>query len=79
MSTATATTTTTDTRASASYVPSAETLGTVMAPGARPPRPSPLAASLAFGWRAMLTWVLMASAVLAVEFGALTMYRYNRV
>ena len=52
MSTATAATT--DTRAPAGYVPSAETLGTVMAPGARPPRPSPLAASLAFGWRAML-------------------------
>ena len=46
--------TATDTRAPASSVPSAETLGAVMAPGARPPRPSPLAASLAFGWRAML-------------------------
>ena len=50
MSTATATPTGT----TASYVPSAETLGAVMAPGARPPRPSPVAASLAFGWRAML-------------------------
>jgi ABC-2 type transport system permease protein len=50
MSTATAT----DTRTPASYIPSAETLAAVMAPGARPPRPSPLAASLAFGWRAML-------------------------
>ena len=50
MSTATAT----GTGAPASYVPSAETLGAVLAPGARPPRPSPLAASLTFGWRAML-------------------------
>ncbi len=36
------------------YVPSAETIGTVLAPGARPPRPSPLSASVTFGWRAML-------------------------
>src|ERR671910_3081297 len=50
MNTATATPTGT----TASYVPSAETLGAVMAPGARPPRPSPVAASLAFGWRALL-------------------------
>jgi ABC-2 type transport system permease protein len=28
---------------------------------------------------AAITWVLMASAVFAVLFGALTMYRYNRV
>jgi ABC-2 type transport system permease protein len=36
------------------YVPSAEALGTVLAPGARPPRPSALSASLTFGWRALL-------------------------
>lgn len=36
------------------YVPSAEVLGTVLAPGARPPRPSALSASLTFGWRAVL-------------------------
>jgi ABC-2 type transport system permease protein len=36
------------------YVPSAEALGTVLAPGARPPKPSPLGASVTFGWRAML-------------------------
>ena len=36
------------------YVPSAEALATVLAPGARPPRPSALTASLTFGWRAML-------------------------
>jgi ABC-2 type transport system permease protein len=36
------------------YVPSAEALGTVLAPGARPPRPSALSASVTFGWRAML-------------------------
>ena len=49
MSTATATPT-----APAAYVPSVETLGTVLAPGARPARPSALSASLTFGWRAML-------------------------
>jgi ABC-2 type transport system permease protein len=49
------TTTTTETRtAPATYVPSAETLRTVLEPGARPPRPSALSASLTFGWRAML-------------------------
>lgn len=36
------------------YVPVAETLGTVLAPGERPPRPSALSASITFGWRAML-------------------------
>jgi ABC-2 type transport system permease protein len=51
MSTATATETPT---APATYVPSVETLGTVLAPGARPARPSALSASLTFGWRAML-------------------------
>jgi ABC-2 type transport system permease protein len=35
-------------------VPTAEALGTVLAPGARPPRPGPLSASVTFGWRAML-------------------------
>jgi ABC-2 type transport system permease protein len=34
--------------------PVAEALGTVLAPGARPARPGPLTASIAFGWRAML-------------------------
>jgi ABC-2 type transport system permease protein len=51
MSTATATEPRT---APATYVPSAEALGTVMAPGARPPRPSALSASMTFGWRALL-------------------------
>jgi ABC-2 type transport system permease protein len=36
------------------YVPAAETIGAVMAPGERPPRPSALSASITFGWRAML-------------------------
>jgi ABC-2 type transport system permease protein len=36
------------------YTPSVETLGTVLAPGSRPPRPSALSASVTFGWRAML-------------------------
>ncbi|GGO05983.1 transport permease protein [Microbispora rosea subsp. aerata] len=36
------------------FVPTAETLGAVLAPGVRPPRPSALSASLTFGWRAML-------------------------
>jgi ABC-2 type transport system permease protein len=49
------TTTATQTRTAPTvFVPSAEALATVLAPGARPPRPSPLAASVAFGWRAML-------------------------
>lgn len=48
MSTATATET------AAPYVPSAEALGAVLAPGERPPRPGALTVSLAFGWRAML-------------------------
>ncbi|GAA0736514.1 ABC transporter permease [Dactylosporangium roseum] len=46
------TTTTSDTQTV--YVPSPETLGAVLAPGARPPRPSALSASVTFGWRAML-------------------------
>ncbi|GAA2769449.1 ABC transporter permease [Nonomuraea dietziae] len=45
----------TDTSASTTaYVPVAETLGTVLAPSSRPPRPSALSASVTFGWRAML-------------------------
>ncbi|TDD25994.1 ABC transporter permease [Nonomuraea diastatica] len=46
MSTATETTTT--------YAPASEVLGTVLAPGAKPPRPSAWSASMTFGWRAML-------------------------
>jgi ABC-2 type transport system permease protein len=49
MSTATATESRT-----AVYTPSVETLGAVLAPGSRPPRPSALSASVTFGWRAML-------------------------
>jgi ABC-2 type transport system permease protein len=41
-------------RPAAAYTPSVEVLGTVLAPGARPPRPSALSASITFGWRAML-------------------------
>ncbi|WP_433531689.1 ABC transporter permease [Micromonospora sp. CA-263727] len=47
-------TATTADRAAAVYVPSTEALATVLAPGARPPRPSPLSASLTFSWRALL-------------------------
>ena len=36
------------------YVPSPETFQAILAPGERPPRPSALAASLTFGWRAVL-------------------------
>jgi ABC-2 type transport system permease protein len=36
------------------YVPSAETLAAVLAPGARPARPSAWSTSLTFGWRAVL-------------------------
>ncbi|ARQ69849.1 ABC transporter permease [Streptomyces marincola] len=36
------------------YTPTAETLGAVLAGVERPQRPSPLSASLTFGWRAML-------------------------
>ncbi|MEO5875209.1 MAG: ABC transporter permease [Streptosporangiaceae bacterium] len=36
------------------YTPVADTLGTVLARGERPRRPSPLSASVTFGWRAML-------------------------
>jgi ABC-2 type transport system permease protein len=44
----------TTTTAPATFVPSVEVLGTVLAPGQRPPRPSALSASMTFGWRAML-------------------------
>ncbi|GII56683.1 transport permease protein [Planotetraspora thailandica] len=44
-------TTTTET---GSYIPAAETLGAVLAPGSRPRRPSAWSASITFGWRAML-------------------------
>jgi ABC-2 type transport system permease protein len=48
-------TTTIDTRTPAApYQPSAETIAAVLAPGARPPRPNALSASITFGWRAML-------------------------
>ncbi|MGW3349931.1 ABC transporter permease [Nonomuraea rubra] len=43
-------TTTTDT----AYAPATETLATVLAPTARPPRPSAWSACMTFGWRAML-------------------------
>jgi len=48
--------TATETRAESAtpYSPAAETLGTVLAPGQRPARPSPLSASITFGWRAVL-------------------------
>jgi ABC-2 type transport system permease protein len=51
MSTATATTAT---ESRTAYTPSVETLGAVLAPGSRPPRPSALSASVTFGWRAIL-------------------------
>ncbi|TMR94463.1 ABC transporter permease [Nonomuraea basaltis] len=44
----------TTTESGTTYAPEAEVLGTVLAPGARPPRPSAWSASLTFGWRAML-------------------------
>ncbi len=44
----------TQTETTTTYVPSAEILGAVLAPGQRPARPSALSASLTFGWRAML-------------------------
>ncbi|WP_433435613.1 ABC transporter permease [Nonomuraea sp. CA-141351] len=36
------------------YAPAAEMLGTVLAPGVKPPRPSAWSASVTFGWRAVL-------------------------
>ncbi|SFQ68890.1 ABC-2 type transport system permease protein [Amycolatopsis arida] len=48
-------TTTQDSRVPAApYVPTAESLDAVLAAGEQPPRPSALAASVAFGWRAVL-------------------------
>jgi ABC-2 type transport system permease protein len=40
--------------ATETYSPAADILGTVLAPGAKPPRPSAWSASVTFGWRAML-------------------------
>ncbi|GII04583.1 ABC transporter permease [Planobispora takensis] len=40
--------------AAVTYTPAAESIGAVLTPGERPKRPSPAAASTAFGWRAML-------------------------
>src|SRR5918999_1760129 len=48
------TNTATQTTRSTDYAPVAEALSTVLSPSARPSRPSPLSASAAFGWRAML-------------------------
>jgi ABC-2 type transport system permease protein len=44
----------TTTESGTTYAPAAEALGTVLAPGTRPPRPSAWSASVTFGWRAML-------------------------
>ncbi|NRQ40398.1 ABC transporter permease [Nonomuraea sp. NN258] len=44
----------TTTQSGTGYVPAAESLGAVLAPGARPKRPSAWSASMTFGWRAML-------------------------
>jgi ABC-2 type transport system permease protein len=44
----------TTTETAATYTPAARTLATVLAPGARPGRPSAWSASVTFGWRAML-------------------------
>ncbi|REE96443.1 ABC transporter permease [Thermomonospora umbrina] len=41
-------------QAAPDYTPSADTIAAVLAPGARPQRPSALSASVTFGWRAML-------------------------
>ncbi|MCW6006271.1 ABC transporter permease [Micromonospora sp. CPCC 205371] len=46
--------TATTTEAPSTYTFSPETLSAVLAPGANPPRPSALSASVTFGWRAML-------------------------
>ncbi|SOD63832.1 ABC-2 type transport system permease protein [Streptomyces zhaozhouensis] len=60
MSTAAETTTTDAERAADTaeaadgFEPDRATLAAVLAPGERPPRPSPLTASTVFGWRAML-------------------------
>jgi ABC-2 type transport system permease protein len=47
-------TATTTTERPATYVPTVDTLGAVLAAGEQPPRPSALSASITFGWRAML-------------------------
>ncbi|MEU8610381.1 ABC transporter permease [Actinoplanes sp. NPDC048791] len=47
-------TTTSTPEAPTAYTPSAETLAAVLTRGERPQRPSALAASLTFGWRAIL-------------------------
>lgn len=44
----------TTTETAAPYSPAADVLGTVLAPGVRPPRPSAWSASVTFGWRAIL-------------------------
>ena len=46
--------TTTGPAASKVYTPTAETLAAVLSPAGRPTPPGPLAASIVFGWRAML-------------------------
>ncbi|MCA2216796.1 ABC transporter permease [Jidongwangia harbinensis] len=46
--------TATQTPEASAYTPSAETIGAVLARGDRPKRPSAWAASLTFGWRALL-------------------------
>jgi ABC-2 type transport system permease protein len=50
----TATTTERDAAPATAYVPSAESLGAVLARGAKPQRPSAWSTSLTFGWRAVL-------------------------
>ncbi|GAA5084881.1 ABC-2 type transport system permease protein [Thermocatellispora tengchongensis] len=44
----------TATETGTTFAPAADTLGAVLMPGARPPRPSAWSASVTFGWRAML-------------------------
>ncbi|MFI6928646.1 ABC transporter permease [Nonomuraea spiralis] len=44
----------TTTETATTYSPAADVLGTVLAPGAKPPRPSAWSASVTFGWRAIL-------------------------
>ncbi|MEV3985859.1 ABC transporter permease [Nonomuraea sp. NPDC049758] len=42
------------TETATTYSPAADVLGTVLAPGVKPPRPSAWSASVTFGWRAIL-------------------------
>ncbi|MEV4398478.1 ABC transporter permease [Nonomuraea sp. NPDC049607] len=42
------------TETATTYSPAADVLGTVLAPAAKPPRPSAWSASVTFGWRAIL-------------------------